>query len=91
MNIVLLISTATVVACLFATGGVWLCRHLLRGRVASGTHEVLVSALFQSGGTLHAVFLAFLVVMFCSASRFRLAASNGRSAAEDRNIRSPVR
>ena len=28
----------------------------------SGTHEVLVSALFQTGGTLHAVFLAFLVV-----------------------------
>jgi hypothetical protein len=62
MNIVLLIFSATVAACLFATGGVWLCRHVLRGRVDSGTHEVLVSALFQTGGTLHAVFLAFLVV-----------------------------
>ena len=61
MDIVPLIFLATVVATVFAITGVWLGRRLLRGRVAEGQHEVLV-ALFQTGGTLHAVFLAFLVV-----------------------------
>jgi hypothetical protein len=61
MNIVLLIFLAIAVATVFAIAGVWLGRHYLRGRVNQGHHEVLV-ALFQTGGTLHAVFLAFVVV-----------------------------
>ncbi len=61
MNIVLLICLATVAATAFSVSGVWLGRRLLRERVAGGHHEVL-GALFQTGGTLHAVFLAFLVV-----------------------------
>lgn len=61
MSVVLLILVATAAASVFATGGVWLGRRVLRGRVARGHHEVLV-ALFQTCGTLHAVFVAFLVV-----------------------------
>jgi Protein of unknown function (DUF4239) len=61
MNLVLLITVAATGATGFATTGVWLSRRLLRRRLAGGHHEVLV-ALFQTGGTLHAVFLAFLVV-----------------------------
>ncbi len=61
MNIVLLIFLAVIAATFFSIAGVWLGRHFLRGRVAGGHHEVLV-ALCQIGGTLHAVFLAFLVV-----------------------------
>ena len=61
MGIVLLILLATIAATTFAIIGVWLGRRLLQGRRADGHHEVLV-ALFQTGGTLHAVFLAFLVV-----------------------------
>jgi hypothetical protein len=61
MNIVLLILTGIAAATAFATGGAWLVRHFVRGRVGDGHHEVLVG-LFQTGGTLHAVFLAFLVV-----------------------------
>jgi Protein of unknown function (DUF4239) len=62
MNIALLILLAIAGASAYATGGVWLGRRLLHGRVAKGHHEVLVG-LFQTGGTLHAVFLAFLVVV----------------------------
>jgi hypothetical protein len=61
MNIALLILVALVVATAFAITGVLLGRRFLRGRVERGHHEVLV-ALFATGGTLHAVFLAFLVV-----------------------------
>ena len=61
MGIVLLILLATIAATTFAVTGVWLGHRLLHGRRADGHHEVLV-ALFQTGGTLHAVFLAFLVV-----------------------------
>ncbi|MBV8091654.1 MAG: DUF4239 domain-containing protein [Acetobacteraceae bacterium] len=61
MNIVLLIFLGAVAATGFATAGVWLGHRFLRGRIAEGHHEVLL-ALFQTGGTLHAVFLAFLVV-----------------------------
>jgi hypothetical protein len=60
MSIILLIILATAGATAFATTGVWFGRRLL-GRMTDGHHEVLV-ALFQIGGTLHAVFLAFLVV-----------------------------
>jgi hypothetical protein len=62
VNIVLVIFLAMVGASAYATVGVWLGRRLLRGRVAEGHHEVLVG-LFQTGGTLYAVFLAFLVVV----------------------------
>jgi hypothetical protein len=62
MNIVLLIFLATVGTSAFATVGVWLGRRLMRGRVAEGHHEVLV-ALFLTSATLHAVFLAFLVII----------------------------
>jgi hypothetical protein len=61
MSISLLIILATAGATAFATTGVWLGRRLLPSRLTDGHHEVLV-ALFQTGGTLHAVFLAFLVV-----------------------------
>jgi hypothetical protein len=61
MTIILLIVLATVGATVFASAGVWLGRRLLLRRLTAGHHEVLV-ALFQIGGTLHAVFLAFLVV-----------------------------
>jgi Protein of unknown function (DUF4239) len=61
MSIVPLLFSATVAATAFAIAGVWAGRRLLRSRVADGHHEVL-GALFQTGGTLHAVFLAFLVV-----------------------------
>lgn len=61
MNLVLLFALAIVAATAFAVAGVWVGRRLLRSRVAHGHHEVL-GALFQTGGTLHAVFLAFLVV-----------------------------
>jgi hypothetical protein len=61
MNIVLLILLAAVVSSIFSAAGVSLGRNLLRRRVATGHFEVL-AALFQTGGTLHAVFLAFLVV-----------------------------
>jgi hypothetical protein len=61
MNFLLIVFLAVVAAIVFSTAGVWLGRTLLRGRVAGGHHEVLV-ALFQTAGTLHAVFLAFLVV-----------------------------
>ncbi len=61
MNIVLLIFLAIVASSVFAVAGVRLGRRFLRGRVASGHHEVL-AAMFQTCGTLHAVFLAFLVV-----------------------------
>lgn len=61
MNILLMTFAAVVAAAGFSIAGVWLGRHLLRGRVAGGHHEVVV-ALLQTGGTLQAVFLAFLVV-----------------------------
>src|SRR5271163_4308022 len=61
MNIVLLIFVAAAAAIGFSIAGVWLGRCLLRGRVAAGHHEVVL-AFLQTGGTLHAVFLAFLVV-----------------------------
>ena len=61
MNIVLLILVAAAAAIGFSIAGVWLGRRLLRRRVAAGHHEVLL-AFLQTGGTLHAVFLAFLVV-----------------------------
>ncbi|HTH98065.1 MAG TPA: hypothetical protein VL574_11665 [Stellaceae bacterium] len=61
MNIALLFVLAATAAVVFATTGVWLGRHFMRGRVDKGHHEVLAT-LFQTGGTLHAVFLAFLVV-----------------------------
>jgi hypothetical protein len=61
MSIILLIILATAGATAFATTGVWLGRRLLHRRLTDGYHEVLM-ALFQIGGTLHAVFLAFLVV-----------------------------
>ena len=61
MNIVLLIFVAAAAAIGFSIAGVWLGRYLLRGRVAAGHHEVVL-AFLQTGGTLHAVFLAFLVV-----------------------------
>jgi hypothetical protein len=61
MDIVLLIIVGIAVAIIFAVTGVWLGHRLLRERLADGHHDVLV-ALFQTGGTLHAVFLALLVV-----------------------------
>jgi hypothetical protein len=61
MSVSLLIILAIAAATAFATAGVWLGRRLLWSRLTDGHHEVLV-ALFQTGGTLHAVFLAFLVV-----------------------------
>jgi len=61
MSIILLIILAAAGATAFATAGVWLGRRLLHRRLTDRHHEVLV-ALFQTGGTLHAVFLAFLVV-----------------------------
>jgi hypothetical protein len=61
MNVILLMMAAAIGATGFATAGIWLGRRPLRKRLAGGHHEVLV-ALFQTGGTLHAVFLAFLVV-----------------------------
>jgi hypothetical protein len=61
MNVILLILVAAIAATAFATGGVLLGRRLIRRHVARGHHEVLVG-LFQTCGTLHAVFLAFLVV-----------------------------
>jgi hypothetical protein len=61
MNIALLICVAVCGATGFATTGIWICRQLNRGQIAEGHHEVLTT-LFQTGGTLHAVFLAFLVV-----------------------------
>src|SRR5215472_14145392 len=61
MSIILLIVLATAGATAYATAGVWLGRRLLHKRLTDGHREVLV-ALFQTGGTLHAVFLAFLVV-----------------------------
>ena len=62
MSTLLLIFLAIVITSAFATIGVWLGRRLMRGRVAEGHHEVLV-ALFLTSGTLHAVFLAFLVII----------------------------
>lgn len=61
MSIVLLIFIAAAAAIGFSIVGIRLGRRLLRGRVAPGHHEVLL-AFLQTGGTLHAVFLAFLVV-----------------------------
>jgi Protein of unknown function (DUF4239) len=61
MSVVPLFFYATVAATAFASAGVWAGRRLLGSRVAHGHHEVL-GPLFQTGGTLHAVFLAFLVV-----------------------------
>ncbi len=61
MNIIALFLLAIAAATAFAITGVWLGRRLLRSRVADGHHEVL-GVLLQTGGTLHAVFLAFLVV-----------------------------
>jgi hypothetical protein len=61
MNIVLLVSLATIAASTFAIVGIWLGRRILYRQRTEEHHEVLV-ALFQTGGTLHAVFLAFLVV-----------------------------
>jgi hypothetical protein len=61
MSIVLMVFIAAAAAIGFSIVGVWLGRRLLRGRVAAGHHEVLL-AFLQTGGTLHAVFLAFLVV-----------------------------
>jgi hypothetical protein len=61
MSIVPLFLSAMVAATGFAITGIWIGRRLLRSRVAHGHHEVL-GALFQTGGTIHAVFLAFLVV-----------------------------
>jgi hypothetical protein len=61
VDIVLLIVIGIAAAITFAVTGVWVGHRLLRGRLADGHHDVLV-ALFQTGGTLHAVFLAFLVV-----------------------------
>jgi Protein of unknown function (DUF4239) len=61
MNVVLLIIVAAIGATGFAVAGVWLGRRLLHRRLAGVHYDVLV-ALFQTGGTLHAVFLAFLVV-----------------------------
>jgi hypothetical protein len=59
MSIILLVILAAAGATAFATAGVWLGRRLVHRRLADGHHQVLV-ALFQTGGTLHAVFLAFL-------------------------------
>jgi len=56
-----LVLLSTVAAVAFSALGVWLGRRALLQRLGRGHHEVLV-ALFQTGGTLHAVFLAFLVV-----------------------------
>jgi hypothetical protein len=61
MNIFLLILLAAIAASIFSAAGILLGRYLLRRRIAAGHLEVL-AALLQTGGTLHAVFLAFLVV-----------------------------
>jgi hypothetical protein len=61
MNIALLSFLAIAATVLFAIAGVWIGRRILRSLVAEGHHEVL-GVLFSAGGTLHAVFLAFLVV-----------------------------
>jgi hypothetical protein len=61
MDIALLIFLAIAATTVFTIAGVWIGRKILRSLVAEGHHEVL-GALFSAGGTLHAVFLAFLVV-----------------------------
>jgi hypothetical protein len=61
LTIILLVIFAITGATAFATAGVWFGRRFLHKRLTDGHHEVLV-ALFQTGGTLYAVFLAFLVV-----------------------------
>jgi hypothetical protein len=61
MSFVPLFASAVIAAIVFAIVGVWIGRRSVRSRIADGHHEVL-GALFQTGGTLHAVFLAFLVV-----------------------------
>jgi hypothetical protein len=61
MNIALLIVLAVTATVLFVIAGVWIGRRIVGSLVAEGHHEVL-GVLFSAGGTLHAVFLAFLVV-----------------------------
>lgn len=56
-----LVILVTIASALFACLGIWSGRQALGRRVGSGHHEVL-GALLQTGGTLHAVLLAFLVV-----------------------------
>jgi hypothetical protein len=60
MTSTLLISGATFIACAYSAIGIWLGRVFIRRR-GDGHHEVL-GTLLQTGGTMHAVFLAFLVV-----------------------------
>jgi hypothetical protein len=60
MNSTLLITAATAVAVVYSVLGVWFGRLFVKRR-GDGHHEVL-GTLLQTGGTMHAVFLAFLVV-----------------------------
>ena len=61
MSIILLAILATAGATACATAAVWLGRRLIHSRLTDRHHEVLV-VLFLTGGTLHAVFWAFVVV-----------------------------
>jgi hypothetical protein len=56
-----LIIIATLAAIFFSVLGVWFGRMAMRHRRGDGHHEVL-GTLLQTVGTMHAVFLAFLVV-----------------------------
>jgi hypothetical protein len=60
MSSLLLVTVATLVAVVFSAVGIWFGRTVVRHR-GDGHHEVL-GTLLQTGGTMHAVFLAFLVV-----------------------------
>jgi hypothetical protein len=60
MTSTLLIIAVTFFAFAYSFIGIWLGRRLIRRR-GDGHHEVL-GTLLQTGGTMHAVFLAFLVV-----------------------------
>jgi drug/metabolite transporter (DMT)-like permease len=61
MSILLLMLLASLGSVAFVCLGVVAVRRLLRQGVGKGHNEVL-AAVFQAGGTLYAVFLAFLVV-----------------------------
>ena len=61
MAIFLLVVCVCFGAMSFAIVGVSLVNHLVRPGVSSGHNDVL-AAIFQAGGTIYAVFLAFLVV-----------------------------
>jgi len=61
MAILTVLLAACVGAAGFAFVGVTLCRRFIHRAVGSG-HNDTCAAIFQTGGTLYAVFLAFLVV-----------------------------